>query len=52
MAGMNVDFNNVRKQACYSYDSLVEKLNRAILKDDQWPKPDYLTKWGIYFPTF
>lgn len=37
---MKVNFNNVRKQAIYRYDSLVEKLNKAILKDDQWAKPN------------
>lgn len=27
---MKVDFNNVRRQACYSYDKLCVKLNNAI----------------------
>lgn len=31
---MKVNFNNLRKQAIYSYDSLVEKLNAAIIKED------------------
>ena len=30
---MNVDFNNLRKQAIYSYDALCKKLNEAILKE-------------------
>jgi hypothetical protein len=37
---MNVDFNNLRKQALLSYDSLVEKLNRAILKESQYAQPN------------
>ncbi len=32
---MNVDFNNLRKQAIYAYDSLVGKLNHAILNDTE-----------------
>lgn len=27
---MRVDFNNVRKQACFSYDRLAKKLNKNI----------------------
>ena len=30
MAGMTIDFNNVRKQALYSYDKLAKTLNEAI----------------------
>ena len=36
---MNIDFNNVRKQAIYAYDSLVEKLNSKILTKDQYVNP-------------
>ena len=27
---MKVNFNNIRKQACYAYDNLANKLNNAI----------------------
>ncbi len=27
---MTVNFNNLRKQACYAYDRLVDKLNSSI----------------------
>lgn len=38
---MKVNFNNVRKQALYRYDDLVEKLNAAIIKrDDQYAMPN------------
>jgi hypothetical protein len=38
---MKVNFNNVRKQALYRYDSLVQKLNAAIIQnDDQYAKPN------------
>lgn len=38
---MKVNFNNVRKQALYRYDSLVEKLNAAIIRnDDNYAKPN------------
>ncbi len=37
---MNVDFNNLRKQAAYSLDDLINKLNGAILKDSQYAKPN------------
>lgn len=37
---MNVDFNNLRKQAAYSLDGLIKKLNGAILKDSQYAKPN------------
>lgn len=30
---MQVDFNNLRRQACIAYDNLCEKLNRGI--DDE-----------------
>lgn len=33
---MSVDFNNVRKQALFAYESLVNKLNEAIVKKDQY----------------
>jgi len=36
---MNVDFNNLRKQAAYSLDILTKKLNGAILKESQYAKP-------------
>lgn len=31
---MKVDFNNLRKQACYSYDRLCTKLNGNITETD------------------
>jgi hypothetical protein len=31
---MNIDFNNLRKQACYAYDRLARTLNSKITKDD------------------
>jgi hypothetical protein len=31
--GMNINFNNVRKQALFNYISLVEKLNNSLRKD-------------------
>lgn len=31
---MSVNFNNLRKQAVYSYDRLVDKLNNSISEDD------------------
>lgn len=37
---MNIDFNNVRKQAIYRHDELVRLLNNAILKKTQWAKPN------------
>ncbi len=37
---MNVDFNNVRKQAVYSLDRLTTKLNASKLKESQWAKPN------------
>jgi len=38
---MQVDFNNVRKQAIYAYESLVSKLNYSIIRDDeQYAKPN------------
>ncbi len=39
---MEVNFNNLRKQAIYSYEKLVEKLNSHILKDEQpqYAKPN------------
>ncbi|MCX6218319.1 hypothetical protein [Spirosoma sp.] len=37
---MKVDFNNLRRQACLSYDALVGKLNAALLTDDQWARPN------------
>lgn len=30
---MNVDFNNLRRQACIAYDKLCEKLNQSIDDD-------------------
>ncbi|MFZ1704418.1 MAG: hypothetical protein WAT79_08720 [Saprospiraceae bacterium] len=43
---MNIDFNNVRKQAIYRHDELVKKLNDAIIKEDQWAKPNDAS-WDI-----
>lgn len=34
MSEMKVNFNNLRKQAVYSYDRLVDKLNNSISEDD------------------
>jgi hypothetical protein len=31
---MKVNFNNLRKQAIYAYDSLTKKLNEAIIKEN------------------
>lgn len=36
---MKIDFNNVRKQAIYAYEDLVEKLNEAIITDEQYARP-------------
>jgi hypothetical protein len=33
---MNVNFNNLRKQACYSHDRLVQTLNANIYKGDEY----------------
>lgn len=33
---MNIDFNNVRKQALFAHDKLVEKMNSAIYKKDEY----------------
>lgn len=35
MAKMTINYNNLRKQAIYSYESLVEKLNNSIIKKNQ-----------------
>lgn len=41
MSGMEVNFNNLRKQAVYAIDSLTQKLNNAIIKtDDEHAKPN------------
>lgn len=37
---MKINFNNVRKQAIYAYEKLVNELNSAIIKNDQWAKPN------------
>jgi len=37
---MNVDFNNLRKQAAFSLDDLTRKLNDAILKTSQYAIPN------------
>lgn len=38
---MNVDFNNLRRQACNAYDRLAKKLNDSILKGEpQYAKPN------------
>jgi hypothetical protein len=38
---MTVNFNNVRKQAIYAYDRLTQKLNDAIIKnDEQYAEPN------------
>lgn len=38
---MKIDFNNVRKQACYAYDRLCDKLNYSILTNSQeYVKPN------------
>ena len=33
---MEVNFNNLRKQALFAYDSLAEKLNCSFLEDNEW----------------
>lgn len=35
MSGMKVNFNNLRKQAMFSYERLCDKLNYAIIKNDE-----------------
>lgn len=36
-----MDFNNVRKQACYAYDRLCDKLNESILVNSgEYIKPN------------
>ncbi len=37
---MDIDFNNVRKQAAYSLDDLIQKLNGSILKNKQYAIPN------------
>ena len=37
---MKVNYNNVRKQAIYAHDKLVEKLNNSIVKDKQYADVD------------
>lgn len=37
---MNVDFNNLRKQAAYSLDRLTRKLNDAIILNNQYAVPN------------
>jgi len=38
---MSVNFNAVRKRAIWSYEDLIEKLNRAVIKnDDQYATPN------------
>lgn len=38
---MKVNFNNLRKQAMFSYERLCDKLNYAIIKnDDQYAEPN------------
>lgn len=32
---MKVDFNNLRKKACFAYDRLAKKLNKAIGADGE-----------------
>jgi hypothetical protein len=43
---MEINFNNVRKQAIYSYERLVEKLNSSLIKEQQWAKPNDV-KWEV-----
>jgi hypothetical protein len=48
---MNVNFNNLRKQAIYAYDRLTDKLNAAILKERQLAlftdsKGEEVRTWG------
>lgn len=41
MGKMTVNFNNVRKQAIYAHDKLIEKLNHSIIKnDEQYAEPN------------
>lgn len=37
---IGINFNNLRKQALYTHDGLVDKLNRSIITDNQWAKPN------------
>lgn len=38
---MTVNFNNVRKQAIYAHDKLIEKLNYSIIKNkEQYAEPN------------
>lgn len=44
---MEVNFNNLRKQAVYAIDSLTQKLNNAIIKtDDECAKPNGC-EWSV-----
>lgn len=41
MGKMTVNFNNVRKNAIFAYDKLVEKLNYSIIKNkEQYAEPN------------
>ncbi len=40
MGTMTINYNNLRKQAIYSYESLVEKLNNSIIKEKQFAEPN------------
>jgi len=41
---MNVNFNNLRKQACYAYDKLANRLNTHILKNTD--SRDWIEEFG------
>jgi hypothetical protein len=46
---MTVNFNNVRKQAVYAYERLVERLNSSIIKDEeQYENNENNEKYGDY----
>lgn len=40
MGTMTVNYNNLRKQAIFSYEKLVEKLNGSIIKESQFAEPN------------
>ena len=41
---MNVDFNNLRKQACFAYDRLARKLNNSIEDGEIRVDADYIQR--------
>jgi len=37
---MNINFNNLRKQAILKYNALVKKLNQSIIRENLYSKPN------------